>query len=321
MRVQNYEIVTQLGRPRSDTDSEAIYEVIDQKSGQKYRLKVLNPGLEADQYISASFKDEIKSIARVSHPSIAKLIEFGQFEGTYFLVYEYVEGSFLSEILEKEEFSLGRALSILSSLAGVLAYVHSFGVVHRDLKPQNIILRKDNSVLITDLGIAKFQSAIPRNITDPQPFIGTPAYMSPEQVEGNKVSPASDVYALGILAFQLLTGQLPFTADTMPQLLLKHVTESPPRLIDLFPDVPGTLSDLIGQMLQKSPEGRPQAKVVREVLREIHKEVERMGTASKVLYIPATSPERRAIEVKATYIMGGKVVQPPLDDELVYFDE
>ena len=254
VRVEDFEVVRELGRGGMGV----VYEAIEEPLGRRVALKLLHPEFAARPEVAARFADEARNIAKLSHPGIVRIHRVGSWEGQRYLALEYVEGESLDAYLARQALPLPRVLAVLSSLAQALGHAHDAGVVHRNLKPGNVFLRKDGSVVLGDFGIAKTLGPDAGALTRTGDIIGTPAYMSPEQAAGLPITPASDVYALGVVAFELIAGRVPFTADAPVALLTKHLHEPAPPLADLAPSAPRALAALVAAMLEKAPARRPQ---------------------------------------------------------------
>ena len=315
-RIRDFQIVRELGRGEFGIPYEA-YEAIDPVLEQRVVLEVLNPKLMAQSKVAASIVEDVHNLARMSHPSVRKLYEFFQLEDSYCLVLEHAEGTPLQTIIDNERLTLGKAISILIDIADGLAYLHEHDLIHCNIQPENILLRKDNPAMITDFGLAKFFEA--NNATTDRLPTRNANYVSPEQAK-HHFSPAVDVYALGVLAYQMITGQLPFAVETTIQGLLIRLNESSPQLTNLLPDIPRSLSDLIAKTLEIDPAQRPQAREVVERLKMIQEEIQDAKLDDKIFYISSVESMRHGVEVKATYTMGSKVAQP-LIDEFIYIDE
>lgn len=253
-RIANYEIVREIGQGGMGV----VYEAIQKPLDRRVALKLLHPHMAARPEFSARFIEEAKKVARLSHSAIIEIYDFGQVNDTYYLALKFIDGKPLDALLARERLSVLQAVNVLRWLADALSHAHELGIVHRDVKPGNVFLDKTGRVVLGDFGIAKDLNPEIQGLTNPGEVIGTPAYMSPEQAQGKAVSAATDVYSLGILAYEMLAGRVPFTADTAVELLMKHVYEFPPPVRDLAPGMPGALADLIDRMLGKDPRQRPQ---------------------------------------------------------------
>src|ERR671933_410471 len=206
---------------------------------------------------------EARTMARLKHRRAAMIFDAGHLaDGRPFIVMEYVEGSTLAETLAREgTFAPERAVRVASEICDVLAEAHALGIVHRDLKPSNIILN-ERGVCVLDFGIAKvLQNSTEVTRTHPTTesglVIGTPRYMSPEQCLGHKVGPASDLYSVGVLLYEMLTGRPPFVDALSSAVLVKQATAQPPALLGLRPDIPRALAHAVHNLLAKNPAHRP----------------------------------------------------------------
>ncbi|HEY4187504.1 MAG TPA: serine/threonine-protein kinase [Polyangia bacterium] len=229
-------------------------------------IKVLHPGADRNPEVVHRFFNEARAATEIRNEHIVEVLDFGELpEGTPYLVMEWLEGESLGNLLRSvKKVPLGRAAHIMSGIARALRAAHGKGVVHRDLKPDNVFLvRRDGEsdlVKVLDFGIAKLlATGMPvRYQTQTGAIIGTPAYMSPEQCRGAKeIDHRTDVYALGVIGYQMLTGRLPFEAEALGELLLKHMTETPVPPDAVEPLVPPALSLVIARALEKEPEKRP----------------------------------------------------------------
>src|SRR5690348_7308706 len=207
--------------------------------------------------------------AQLSHAHIVPIYDVGERDGLAYFVMAIVNGGNLATLLTREPRQpIDETRRLLAEIADALAYAHQRGVIHRDVKPDNILLDENNGrAIVTDFGIARAIEASNR-LTVTGIAVGTPAYMSPEQAVGDKeVDGRSDLYSLGVLGYQMLAGRLPFTAGNPMALLLKHVSEAPAPIVELRPDAPKSLRDVIERALMKSPEDRwPNASAMREAL-------------------------------------------------------
>jgi eukaryotic-like serine/threonine-protein kinase len=231
-------------------------------------IKVLRPSLAADEEVVARFSREAKAASRISHPHAVSVTDFGEAEnGVVFLVMEYLDGRSLKEVIRSEgPLSLDRAVEIVRQVSGALDAAHSQGVVHRDLKSDNIMLVRHNGdewAKVLDFGIAKIkqpEGSRDVDLTAPDLVIGTPQYMSPEQCSESKAIDArSDIYSFGVILFEMLAGHVPFTGESGTHVMMKQVTERPPSLLALRPDLPVGTSDVVAKALAKLPDDRFQS--------------------------------------------------------------
>ncbi|WP_375770371.1 serine/threonine protein kinase [Archangium gephyra] len=241
-----------------------VYEGIQPLIGKRVAVKVLRPELAAAEEQVARLLAEARAVNAIRHRGIVDIFGFGQVpDGRQYIIMEYLEGVALdAHLTEKGRLPVSEALDILDEVLSALGAAHGAGVVHRDLKPSNIFLVKqpDGSryVKLLDFGLAKMGLPTGRTAqTRTDMVVGTPEYMAPEQARGQPVGPMTDLYALGVVAFEMVTGRLPFTGTSPVDLLMKHVDARPPRPSEFVPELPAALDAFILQMLTKDPEARP----------------------------------------------------------------
>lgn len=216
-------------------------------------VKVL--GEEAtDAEFLARFQRELEISRSMMHPNIVRLEDFGEGMGRRYLVMELLRGRPLRESLDPQGLPVDRALEVLRPVVSALAYAHGRGVVHRDLKPDNIMVEPDGRVVVMDFGLARGKEY--PTVTKTSALLGTPAYMAPEQITGGVTGPSIDQYAIGVIAYELLTGRLPFQADDAVQLIFRHLSDEPPPLREWKPDLPPDLEAAVLRMLAKDPAER-----------------------------------------------------------------
>jgi len=250
--IGRHQIVSVLGQGGMGT----VYAAYDPNFQRNIAIKVLPPTFSHQPEIRARFEREARTIAALEHPTIVPVYDFGQENGQLYIVMRLLSGESLAERLNKGPLSLDEVKRILRSLASALDYAHSRGVIHRDLKPGNILFDEEENAFLSDFGIAKLVLDTSINLTGAG-MVGTPAYMSPEQVQGDReIDGRSDIYSLGVLLFYMLAGELPFQADTAARLMFKHVTDPVPSLHNLRPDLPEGVDRVIRQAMAKSPDAR-----------------------------------------------------------------
>jgi eukaryotic-like serine/threonine-protein kinase len=237
---------------------------------RKVALKFLRPDLAANQVALGRFRTEAESVAKINHPNIVQVFTVGQHDSMQFMALEYVEGMNLRDYLTKKGTpDLQRALLIMRQVAAALQRASETGIVHRDIKPENILLTRKGEVKVTDFGLSRvFGTDDNLNLTKSGMTMGTPLYMSPEQVQGQAVDPRSDIYSFGVTCYHLLAGQPPFTGQNAFEVALKHVNEKPRPVAELRPDLPAELCQLVDRMMLKDPAQRPQSG--REVLKVLN---------------------------------------------------
>jgi len=237
-----YHILKKLGEGGMGT----VYLAEHVKMGRKSALKVMNPGMNTDPDAIARFNREASNASRLSHPNICGIYDFGETpDGLIYLAMEFIEGSALSGLIEKGgSLPAPRCGSIIHQTADALQVAHDAGIVHRDLKPDNIMITKTRDgadlVKVVDFGIAKASSSDAQKVTKTGLVVGTPEYMSPEQLAGDKLDGRSDIYSLGLVAFNCLTGKLPFPAETAQEAMIMRLTDRPRTLAETRPDVAWT---------------------------------------------------------------------------------
>ncbi|HET9708672.1 MAG TPA: protein kinase [Gemmatimonadales bacterium] len=219
-------------------------------------IKVLPPDFSSDPQVIKRFQQEAKTAAKLDHPNIIPIYRVESAEGLNFFVMKFISGTSLEDVLESQQpLSYDYIQRILSEAARALGHAHSRKVVHRDVKPANIMFDHDGRVMLTDFGISKaLQSA--GNLTGTGMIVGTPHYMAPEQAKGQPVDGRADQYSLGIVGYRLLSGQLPFSGDSVHTILYKHIFEPAPNVAALRPGTPRTLTDAIQRALSKEPSDR-----------------------------------------------------------------
>jgi eukaryotic-like serine/threonine-protein kinase len=230
-----------------------VWAATDTVLGRTVAVKLLNPALVRQAGFLARFRAEARCTAALHHPNITTMLDCGEDEDSAYLVMELVIGQPLSEIVaQRAPLSPQETVTILIQAASALEAAHQGGVVHRDVKPANILITADGTVKLTDFGISRMVDTAP--LTQTGEILGTAQYLSPEQALGQNATAQSDVYALGVVGYEMLTAHRPFEAETMVATALAHINQPPPQLPDT---VPAGIRDLIGAALAKDPADRP----------------------------------------------------------------
>jgi len=277
-----YEVIEDLGKG----GMARVYKAFDKEVEEKVALKLLKPEIVADESTIKRFRNELKFARRIAHKNVCRMYDLSKEGGTYFITMEYVPGEDLkSSIKRMGPLSSGKALFIAKQVCEGLAEAHRLGVVHRDLKPQNIMIDTDGNARIMDFGIARSIKA--KGITAEGMMIGTPDYMSPEQAEGREIDHCSDIYSLGVILYEMVTGTIPFEGDTPISIAIKHKTDKPRDPREINPQISDDLSSLILRCMEKKKENRYQK--VEEILSELIKIEKGIPTTKKVL--PKKEPE------------------------------
>jgi len=248
-----YEVLEELGSGGMGR----VFRVADKKIGEEVALKVLNPAVAADKKTIERFRNELKIARKIAQRNVCRMFDLSDEKGMLYITMEYVPGEDLKSLLIKTgQLAVEKTISIARQVCEGLAEAHGMGVVHRDLKPQNIMIDKEGKARIMDFGIAR--SLRRKGITEDGTIVGTPEYMSPEQVEGKETDQRSDIYSFGVILYEMMAGKVPFEGDSTLDVALMHKTEFPRDPREINPQIPEGMSRLILNCLEKNKEKRYQ---------------------------------------------------------------
>jgi len=281
-----YQIIEELGKGGMGR----VYKAFDKEIKGKVALKLIRPDVAADEKTIERFRNELKVARDIAHKNVCRMYDINKEEGTYYITMEYVSGEDLKSFVRRAgPLSAGKTIFIAMQVCDGLAEAHRLGVVHRDLKPSNIMIDKDGNARIMDFGIAR--SLTGKGITGAGVMIGTPEYMSPEQAEAKEVDNRADIYSLGVILYEMVTGCIPFEGETPLSIAMKHKGEIPKNPREINAQIPEELSQLILKCLEKDKSRRFQN--AEELLSELHRLEKGIPTTEKVVpkRKPTTSKE------------------------------
>jgi serine/threonine-protein kinase len=274
-----------------------VFRAHDRQLERRVAIKILHEHYADDPEYLERFRREARAVAKLSHPNIVTVIDRGDDGGRQYIVFEHVEGENLKELVVRSgRLPVRRALELALDVAGGLAFAHDHGLVHRDVKPQNVLLSREGEVKVTDFGIAR-SLHMEHGVTQTGTVLGTGEYLAPEQASGKQVSPATDVYSLGVVLWELLAGDVPFVGENFVAVALRHVNEPPPHLRERRPDVTPRLEAAVDRALAKDPGRRfPSmaafAKELRACLAEADGEIPMADPELTLITPPPTAPAR-----------------------------
>jgi serine/threonine-protein kinase len=249
MEYGRYQIIAELGRGSMGV----VYKAHDPQIDRMIALKVLREDRVTSDDFVRRFLKEAMAVGRLSHPGIVTVYDVGQDHGSIYIAMEFLQGTPLDELMAQRKFTLEEIVDIGTQTASALHYAHQNGIVHRDIKPPNIIYSPEGAIRVTDFGIARIEDPNGHQMTQAGEILGTPLYMSPEQVTGQTLDGRSDIYSLGIILYQLTTGQRPFQGTTLTSIFRAITQDTPEAPHTVDPKIPVPLSDLIMKLLDKEP--------------------------------------------------------------------
>jgi len=275
----------------------SVYRAHDRLLERSVALKVLHDRYSADEEYVERFRREARAAARLSHPNIVTVIDRGEQDGRQFIVFEHVAGETLKDVVEREgPLPVRRVIELGIEIANALAFAHGHGLVHRDVKPQNVLLNGDGRAKVTDFGIARSQD-VEQGMTQTGTVVGTSHYIAPEQARGEPVDEQSDVYSLGAVLHELLTGEVPYPGDNFVAVAMRHLHDPVPDVQERRPDVPPRLAAVVERALQKEPADRfPSMKAFSRALEGCLSDLEGPGAQDPTLIVrrPPPPPKVRA---------------------------
>lgn len=249
----HYQIVAPLG----EGGMAAVYKAYQPAMERYVAIKVLPRHMSSSEEFVTRFRREARMLAQLQHPHILPVFDYGEADGYPYIVMPFVVSGTLAELLHKQRLSLAQVRRIMTQIGDALGYAHARGMIHRDIKPSNILIDERGNCLLTDFGLARMAEASTK-LTSSGEIMGTPAYMSPEQGAGSKLDQRSDIYSLGIILYEMVTGRVPYTAETPVAVVFKHIQDPLPSIHKLNPDLPESVELVLLKSLAKSPEDRYQ---------------------------------------------------------------
>jgi eukaryotic-like serine/threonine-protein kinase len=269
----------------------SVYRAHDRLLERSVALKILHDRYSEDEEYVERFRREARAAARLSHPNIVTVIDRGEQDGRQFIVFEHVAGETLKDVVEREgPLPARRVIELGIEIANALAFAHGNGLVHRDVKPQNVLLNGDGRAKVTDFGIARSQD-VEQGMTQTGTVVGTSHYIAPEQARGDPVDEQSDVYSLGAVLYELLTGEVPYPGDNFVAVAMRHLHDPVPDVQERRPDVPSRLAAVVERALQKEPADRfPSMKAFSRALEGCLADLEGPGAQDPTLIVRRPPP-------------------------------
>ena len=303
-----YEIIKMIG----EGGMANVYLANDNILERKVAIKVLRGDLSNDEKFIRRFKREALSVSNLSHPNIVEVYDVGEEDGNYYIVMEYIEGKTLKQLLQKRgALTLPEVIDIMSQLTDGLSHAHEAYIIHRDIKPQNIMIEDNGLVKITDFGIAMALNST--QLTQTNSVMGSVHYLPPEQANGKGSTIKSDIYSLGILMYELLAGSVPFKGDTAVEIALKHMKEKMPSIRKQNPTIPQSVENIVLKATAKNPKNRYDS--VREMYNDLQTAMEKDNEKRIVYEYPENDLEETKVIAPIAKESKKTIVDKPLDQE------
>lgn len=303
-----YEIIKTIG----EGGMANVYLANDTILERKVAIKVLRGDLSNDEKFIRRFKREALSVSNLSHPNIVEVYDVGEEDGNYYIVMEYIEGKTLKQLLQKRgALTLTEVIDIMSQLTDGLAHAHEAYIIHRDIKPQNIMIEDNGLVKITDFGIAMALNST--QLTQTNSVMGSVHYLPPEQANGKGSTIKSDIYSLGILMYELLTGSVPFKGDTAVEIALKHMKEKIPSIRKQNPTIPQSVENIVLKATAKNPKNRYDS--VREMYTDLQTAMERQNEKRLVYEYPENDLEETKVIPPVNKEIKKSVIDKPIEEK------
>ncbi len=302
-----------------------VYKAHDPNLDLTVALKVLRQDrLSSDTFVKR-FLTEAKALGRLDHPNIIRVYNVDEDQGNVYIAMEFIEGESLNEVIQEKRFTTEEIIEIGSTVAGTLDYAHKQGIIHRDIKPSNILIRADGRLKITDFGIAHIEDSSAQKQTQAGEILGTPAYMSPEQVLSRPVDGRSDIFSLGVILYELSAGKMPFPGQNLAAIFNAITQIEPAPVTAGNPDMPGNLSGVIAKCLQKNPDNRYRSghelvSALKACIREeapatVTAPEEQKRSKSKTMIVPAAIIIAAALGLVSYFVMGPKTETSLVEDK------